>query len=106
MLHMVRGTAPDLLPERHIMKFDAYFDPGHGWVRVPRALLNKLGIQYSISKFSYERGDMVYLEEDMDYGTFHKAMYESGRSVDIRLNRTNRRSKIRSYDMYTPRNTS
>jgi hypothetical protein len=37
-------------------------DPGHGWIEVPRAELNALGIARQISLYSYQLGDWVYLE--------------------------------------------
>lgn len=45
-------------------------DAGHGWVEVPRSELVELGIIGKISKYSYQRGDKVYLEEDCDASTF------------------------------------
>lgn len=84
-------------------KFQAYSDPGHAWVKVPRSLLVKLGIEDQISAFSYERGDMAYLEEDMDYSLFARTMRESGRTVELKINNTNRSSKIRSYSNYKSR---
>lgn len=51
-------------------------DPGHGWVEVPRFMLEKLGIDGLITQYSYQRGNLVYLEEDMDLGTFLTAYRE------------------------------
>lgn len=47
-------------------------DPGHGWLEVPRAELQALGIAHRISGYSYESRDgaTVYLEEDCDLSTF------------------------------------
>jgi hypothetical protein len=49
-------------------------DPGHGWLEVPRAELEKLGILKEITSFSYELGGEVFLEEDQDAGTYLKAL--------------------------------
>lgn len=84
-------------------KFQAYNDPGHAWVKVPRALLIKLGVEKHITPFSYERGEMVYLEEDLDYGTFLNAMRSVGKTVELVNNHANRSSKIRSYRSFSPR---
>jgi len=54
-----------------------YSDPGHGWLEVPHSLLVELGIAADISSFSYVKGDLVYLEEDCDAGTFLEA-YRDG----------------------------
>ena len=48
-------------------------DPAHGWLEVPRAELDALGIRHSISEYSYQRKDMVYLEEDCDFARFAAA---------------------------------
>ena len=53
-------------------------DPGHGWLRVSRADLEKLGILEEITSFSYQMGDDVYLEEDQDAGTYLKALDARG----------------------------
>ena len=51
-----------------------YFtDPGHGWLRVTRKELVKLGIDKDITPYSYARGAWVYLEEDLDMATFMRA---------------------------------
>ena len=48
-------------------------DPGHGWLEVPRAELDALGIRHSISEYSYQSGELVYLEEDCDFARFAAA---------------------------------
>lgn len=48
-------------------------DPGHGWIEVSRAEIDALGIRHSISEYSYQRADMVYLEEDCDAALFIRA---------------------------------
>ena len=80
--------------------FKKFNDPGHGWLKVPRALLEKLGIANKISRFSFERGDHVYLEEDGDMSTFLDAMDDEGYDVNIRSSHTNNPSRIRGYNWY------
>jgi hypothetical protein len=82
------------------MKFTYYTDPGHGWVKVPRRLLEKLKIAEKISYFSYSRGDSVYLEEDCDLSHLITALEAQGTKVDLVFKSTNRQSKIRSYNTY------
>ena len=48
------------------MKFTFFSDPGHGWVKVPLALIKELGIARDITQYSYIKGDWVYLEEDCE----------------------------------------
>ena len=83
------------------MKFTYYTDPGHGWVKVPRSLLAKLGINHKISTYSYERGDNVYLEEDCDLSHLYQALESRGTPVKLMTSHTNRSSKIRSYNHYS-----
>lgn len=84
--------------------FDFYSDPGHGWLKVPRRLLDELEIADRISRFSYERGQYVYLEQDKDTGTFMtnwqnrtgKMLWEHVREHTAREHQ----SKIRGYESY------
>jgi len=83
------------------LTFDMYSDPGHGWLKVKRDLLTKLGINTQISSYSYQRHENVYLEEDCDMSTFIDAMKEIGVTVKYREKLTDKSSKIRSYNRYT-----
>lgn len=81
-----------------------YFsDPGHGWLRVPRAMLTRLGIEEKITPFSYQRGQWVYLEEDCDMSRFCKVCEASDLySISIRERRPSQReSAIRTYAHYS-----
>ena len=59
--------------------FTFYSDPGHGWLAVPRELLHELGIANEISRYSYQRLETVFLEEDSDLCRFTRAMGAAGR---------------------------
>jgi hypothetical protein len=48
-------------------------EPGHGWLEVPKAELVALGIAGQISPYSYQKGELAYLEEDSDLSKFAKA---------------------------------
>lgn len=86
-----------------VLKFDFYSDPGHGWLRVKRHLVMDLGIGQRITRFSFERGQWVYLEEDCDAGVFLEALRarpgDYAFSVREHCSRQ-RESKIRSYARY------
>jgi hypothetical protein len=69
------GNAADSLYEDRFINIDS---GGHSWLEVPRRLLVKLGIELKITQYSYQKGGMVYLEEDTDWGTFDKAMKSAG----------------------------
>ena len=84
------------------MKFDSYSDGGHGWVRVPRKLLIKIGIESKITPYSYQRGEWVYLEEDADVTLFWRTMHELGDKPEFRHHTTDKLSKIRGYESFKP----
>lgn len=78
-------------------------DPSHGWLHVKRTLVEALGIADYISRCSYQRGGMVYLEEDVDAPRFLKAADRAGWTIDGILEaQQDKRSRIRSYDPYEP----
>lgn len=80
--------------------FIFYSDPGHGWLMVPRALLDQLGISGKVSAYSYQRLDDVFLEEDCDYSLFSKAMKKAGIQFDWKLSVTESDSWVRSLAPY------
>jgi hypothetical protein len=75
-------------------------DPGHGWARVPRQRLQRLGIADRISTYSYQNGPNAFLEEDCDLGVLITALKEKGYNIRFRTHHTNRSSKIRSFESY------
>lgn len=88
-------------------KLTYYTDPGHGWLRVNRDDLDALNIAHKISRYSYERGPWVYLEEDLDAETYLSAARAAGWTVTTRTNNEARNdSAIRSYNRYTRRVTA
>lgn len=74
-------------------------DPGHGWCKVKRSELDKLGLLDKITGFSYERGDYVYLEEDLDMSLYMNKLRELNPDIKFKFNEshTNNSSKIRTY---------
>lgn len=77
-----------------------YSDPGHGWVKVKRNLLTKLGIAEHVSTCSYVNGDNVFLEEDCDASLLVEALKTKGIPFKIKSNPSNRQSRIRNYYSY------
>jgi hypothetical protein len=80
--------------------FTFYADPGHGWLEVPRDLLHDLGIADDISRYSYQRLDKVFLEEDCDLSLFTRAMGAAGREFKTADIHTNGDSFVRSLPSY------
>ena len=78
-----------------------YNDPGHGWLAVPKGLLEGLGIAGSISPWSYVGPDgTVYLEEDCDAPKALAALQSIGVKPAISDRITNGQSFIRSQPGY------
>jgi len=86
-------------------------DGGHGWLAVKRTELAELGILNDISKYSYQRGQTVYLEEDSDLYKFLLVKYQGEDDfqgalqmffVTIRYSNTGtNRSPVRNYEGFT-----
>lgn len=79
--------------------FKFYSDAGHGWLQVPKLLLDDLGIAEKITSFSYQRGDYAYLEEDVDLSTFTKSLRQRGIEPGF-LEYHSEYSEIRSFNPY------
>lgn len=77
-----------------------YSDVGHAWGKVKRDVLVNLGIADKITRYSYQRGDYAYLEEDCDLTTLCMALNERDTRVKFVEKRSNKDSKIRSYERY------
>ena len=78
--------------------FKSYSDSGHGWAAVKRDFLTYLGILGDITRFSYQRGATVYLEEDCDVSTFVNAYTAKyGKAPEFPAGKYKDTSPIRSY---------
>ena len=82
------------------MKLHFYSDPGHGWVKVSKGLLFRLGILEDITPYSYQRGEYAYLEEDCDAGTLVEALKAAKVEFEFVMHTTDRQSKLRGYEGY------
>lgn len=52
--------------QQTIITLKYHTDAGHGWLECSRDMLDSVGIADDVSRYSYQRGDNVYLEEDCD----------------------------------------
>jgi hypothetical protein len=77
-----------------------YADSGHGWGKVNKALLHKLGIADKISHYSYMREGKAYLEEDLDLSILITALVDAGITFKFDERTTDKTSRIRGYDRY------
>ncbi len=80
--------------------FNVYNDPGHGWCKVPLAVIEAIGLtEGHFSGYSYRNGDNLYLEEDCDLGIFIKTYTEkTGKAPVFKDHYANNSSRIRNYD--------
>ena len=86
------------------MAFTFHTDPGHGWLEVSFTELQKVGLTPGdFSSYSYQRGSVVYLEEDCDAYVFIRA-YEAthNRSPEFIEKYTHFDSWIRGLDRIQP----
>jgi len=82
------------------MTFHFYCDPGHGWLKVPKAQLTKLAIAHKISRCSYQTEKYAYLEEDCDANLFLQTLEKTGQPYTITEHNSNSDSHIRRYPSY------
>jgi hypothetical protein len=77
-----------------------YSDPGHAWGKVKRDVLVNLGIADKITRYSYQRGEYAFLEEDCDLTTLCMALNAQDTRIKFIEKPSKRDSKIRSYERY------
>jgi len=82
------------------MQLTMHSDPGHGWLEVPRGLLDTLGIAGDISDYSYIRGDRAFLEEDCDASRFVEAMKAAGQTFTVKGSHIDRDHWIRNLSRF------
>ncbi len=78
-----------------------YTDPGHGWLGVPQAELERLGILDKISHYSYRSrppliAPICYLEEDCDAAIFHMAKEVANEQYKVEERHIDREHWIRN----------
>lgn len=81
--------------------YNFYVDPGHGWLEVSRSELAMLHIDDSISPYSYQTGDRVFLEEDCDAPLFINALENLGIKFTYNTITSNTDSSIRLLKRYS-----
>jgi hypothetical protein len=83
-----------------IITLNFHNDGGHGWLECNREMISSTGIAECISKYSYQRGNDVYLEEDCDMPLLLNALRE--RSIGVVVNDMYQdESPVREYERYT-----
>ena len=79
-----------------------YSDPGHAWLKVDITDLVDLGLERSITAYSYRRGNNIFLEHHLDATTFIRTFQRRHPNYQLKFDdqHTDQRSKIRSYSPY------
>ncbi len=75
-------------------------DCGHGWLSVKKKELIDLGIANKITRWSYMKGNSVYLEEDCDMGVYLMAQHKRGVCIKVIHGKTHQTSPVRSYHSF------
>ena len=83
-------------------RYQFYSDSGHGWLAVPAWELRSMGLLEKITKYSYMKDQIVYLEEDCDAGEFVDSKRRNGHEVIFEEHLINGRANIRDYQSYDP----
>jgi hypothetical protein len=81
--------------------YKLHTDSGHGWLEVGRDELTMLHIEDMVSRYSYQAGNKVYLEEDCDASVFVNALENMGTKVEYNSIHTDGDSPIRMLKRYT-----
>lgn len=87
------------MQKQKVFKF--YSDPGHGWLAVKITDLADMGLLNLISRYSYIRGNTVYLEEDCDASKFIDNWKMKHCEFKYEAKHSDKRSPIRSYEPFT-----
>lgn len=90
------------LDTRPTMTAKCYIDPKYEWVALKRAVVKEfLGPKVAeISKYSYQRGQTVYLDMDRDYPMFLRCAHAKNYLVQLEDKWTKKASPIRNYDPF------
>ena len=80
------------------MKLTWICDPGHGWLIVPLAELQSLGIVDRISRYSYLHDGLAYLEEDCDAPLYLEAV--SHKWLESNVTHLNTDAPCRNYPTF------
>lgn len=90
----------DSKPEPVALRFIS--DDGHGWLAVPLAMLDAVGVASQISRYSYQGNATAFLEEDCDYSVFVAACRDRGIPLAIVEERVDGLSSVRNMPHYVP----
>jgi len=82
-------------------RYTFHSDVGHAWLAVKRVELRRLELLDEISRYSYQNGETVYLEEDCDADIFIKKKEALGEPVTFREKHKDTDHYIRKFPSYS-----
>lgn len=83
------------------LTFDFHQDPGHAWLAVERKLLLQYPkVALAITPYSYQDGNMAYLEEDCDAHPFLGALRDANLQFTVVARICDREHGIRYYECF------
>lgn len=77
-------------------------DPAHAWLKVPKTLVDQLGIGGKISRYSYVDDRHAYLEEDCDAPVLIRALEARGDTVAFKEHYCHSSCFVRSLARWEP----
>lgn len=81
------------------MKITYFNDGGHGWYSVKRDFLSKHNLLKEVSGYSYQKNNMIYLEEDSDARLLFDKLKELN-IVPVIKSSYKERSPVRNYESF------
>jgi hypothetical protein len=87
-------------PPKSILPLNVHEDATHSWIEVPKCLLFRFGIADEISPYSYQRGDVAFLEEDEDALIFKNAANYLGLNLKFKTIKHRKAAPCRKYKSY------
>lgn len=66
-----------------LLSFEYMQDSGHGWLKVPKAMVEAFGVSGRVSNYSYMDREYAYLEEDCDMPLFLQAVEAQGYRISL-----------------------
>jgi len=82
------------------IKVTEHSDSQHGWLAVKRDKVHEIMGLENVTRYSYQKGNTVYLECDEDLTNFIKAVEDKGIELETKLGKHYDSSPIRHYDIF------
>jgi hypothetical protein len=82
------------------IKVTEHSDSQHGWLAVNRKKVQEIMGLENVTRFSYQKGNTVYLECDQDLTNFMNAVEKKGIELETKLGKHYESSPIRYYSPF------